>query len=366
MTILALTQLPPPRNGATTMNQATVEILSQHNSLIELDLSLSTSITESNKLSIAKIAKLTAKYFKLISILLTNKEIKGCYFTITPTGPSFVKDSVYALILKAFGVPTIYHLHGNGIKRKYRPPYKWIYDAVFKNSSIIVLSEALAHDINFIKKTKIYILNNFTNIPGPAIKTAPVHRNIIKLGFLSNLRKGKGVHELIEIAANLAGDGVDFEIHIAGPWSSHEDKKAFFSNKKLLEGELSSRFKFIGEVSGEKKTSFFNCIDVFVFPSFIDTFPLVLLESLSFGKPIICSNIGGMIDIATPDVGYVFNHEDPNKYEKISQEIKKLCSAQYYLEKSTSAINSSLKLYTKDSYSKKLIGIISEFLNRSQ
>lgn len=347
------------------MNQATIEILSKNTSLLELDLSLSTDVTESNKLSFVKIGRLISKYLKLTSILIGKKNVIGCYFTITPTGPSFLKDSIYVLILKLFKVPIIFHLHGNGIRNKYHPPYKKVYDFVFRGSDVIVLSEALAGDVDFLNTKKIHVLNNFTSSPIKAAKEiSPKHT--IKLGFLSNLRRGKGVHDLINIAEHLATHEVDFEVHIAGPWSNNEDRESFFSDKRLLENSLYSKIKFFGEVAGEEKSKFFQGIDVFIFPSFIDTFPLVLLESLSFGKPIICSDIGGMSDIATPDVGYIFQHDDPNRLDKILLEIKQLHLNPYYSRKSAAAINASLTLYTKETYSKKVKVIISEFLSRSQ
>ena len=51
--------------------------------------------------------------------------------------------------------------------------------------------------------------------------------------------------------------------------------------------------------------------DVLVLPSFSESFGLVLIEALACGKPVIGSDVGGIKEIITPEVGLLINPNDP-------------------------------------------------------
>ena len=58
-----------------------------------------------------------------------------------------------------------------------------------------------------------------------------------------------------------------------------------------------------------------------VLPSFSESFGLVLIEALACGKPVIGSNVGGITEIITDDVGVLV---DPNKIPSIARAIDNL------------------------------------------
>ena len=63
------------------------------------------------------------------------------------------------------------------------------------------------------------------------------------------------------------------------------------------------------------------CADMLVLPSFSESFGLVLIEALACGKPVIGSDVGGIKEIITPEVGLLI---DPNSPETISDAIDKM------------------------------------------
>jgi glycosyltransferase involved in cell wall biosynthesis len=69
--------------------------------------------------------------------------------------------------------------------------------------------------------------------------------------------------------------------------------------------------KFMGYLRGEELWSAFASADIFVFPSAIETFGLVLIEAMAAGLPVVTSRVGGVDDMVRPGVnGYVFNVGD--------------------------------------------------------
>jgi glycosyltransferase involved in cell wall biosynthesis len=69
--------------------------------------------------------------------------------------------------------------------------------------------------------------------------------------------------------------------------------------------------KFMGYLRGEELWSAYASADIFVFPSALESFGLVLIEAMAAGLPVVTSRVGGVEDMVTPGVnGYVFNVGD--------------------------------------------------------
>ena len=72
-----------------------------------------------------------------------------------------------------------------------------------------------------------------------------------------------------------------------------------------------------GEIIGVERTesidelaNFYSVADVFVNPTFEDTFPTTNLEALACGTPIITYNTGGSIESVNEDTGFVVEKND--------------------------------------------------------
>jgi glycosyltransferase involved in cell wall biosynthesis len=79
----------------------------------------------------------------------------------------------------------------------------------------------------------------------------------------------------------------------------------------LAEHFRGSPATFMGYLRGQELWSAFASSDIFVFPSAMETFGLVLMEAMASGLPVITSRVGGVDDMVRPGVnGYVFNVGD--------------------------------------------------------
>ena len=70
--------------------------------------------------------------------------------------------------------------------------------------------------------------------------------------------------------------------------------------------------------------------DLLVLPSFSESFGLVLIEALSCGKPVIGSDVGGIKEIITEDVGLLI---DPNDPSDLANAIDKVLSDDELMER---------------------------------
>ena len=68
--------------------------------------------------------------------------------------------------------------------------------------------------------------------------------------------------------------------------------------------------------------TFFNSIDLLVVPSHREAFGLVAIESLAYGVPVICSNLGGTKEAIENEVtGLYFESGNPDSLYKILKRI---------------------------------------------
>lgn len=73
--------------------------------------------------------------------------------------------------------------------------------------------------------------------------------------------------------------------------------------KRLLYGIPENNYKFLGYVDYERINYLYAKVNLFVLPSFTESFPLVILEAMASGVLVIATNVGGIPEI-------IENHED--------------------------------------------------------
>jgi glycosyltransferase involved in cell wall biosynthesis len=109
--------------------------------------------------------------------------------------------------------------------------------------------------------------------------------------FLGWLVPAKGVYDLLQAVATLQRQGVDVELAAFGPYGATQVSKAA-RDLGILEHSV------IGEwVEGEAKRDLLARSRVLVLPSYSEGFPVVLLEALQSGTPIVATDVGGIPEI---------------------------------------------------------------------
>ena len=89
---------------------------------------------------------------------------------------------------------------------------------------------------------------------------------------------------------------------------------------------LADRISFTGLVAYEKLPDYYNSADVFVFPSYYESFGLAPLESLACGAPVVANNVGDQINIILQGkTGYVLPDNAP---QRLAEKIDLILSGQ--------------------------------------
>ncbi len=80
----------------------------------------------------------------------------------------------------------------------------------------------------------------------------------------------------------------------------------YYYTEKTLHTNFPDRVKFLG-VQREEYYNYLNSADAFLLLSREDSFPLVMLEAATLGKPIVGFNSGGIGEFVQPHTGRVVN-----------------------------------------------------------
>lgn len=143
-------------------------------------------------------------------------------------------------------------------------------------------------------KIEISRLGAFANetVHKPRIKS-----NIFRLGFISWFVEKKGIRYLLEAMKNLAAQNKSIELMIAGDGPLRSEIEEY-----IIATNLTESIHYIGKLNFDEKESFFSHIDALVLPAITlhhdqDGIPVVLMEAISYGLPIISTNISGIPEI---------------------------------------------------------------------
>ena len=95
-------------------------------------------------------------------------------------------------------------------------------------------------------------------------------------------------------------------------------------NQKINDLKLQNCVSYLGKKYDNDKHEIFQSSDIFVFPTHYhnECFPLVLLEAMMFGLPVISTNEGGILDIVkNGETGFIVDKQNP---EKLAEKLKHL------------------------------------------
>lgn len=121
----------------------------------------------------------------------------------------------------------------------------------------------------------------------------------VKLLFLSQLIKEKGAMLLPELISGAAFDNVTVEVIGGGP--VERELKA-----KIAKFGLEKKLLVHGKLPYTDALKYYSKSDIFLFPTKrIEGFPMVLVEAMLAGLPIVGFDLGGVSDAITDSTGFL-------------------------------------------------------------
>ncbi len=146
-------------------------------------------------------------------------------------------------------------------------------------------------------------------------QTPAVKREGLSLLFVGRLTAIKGVFVLLDALENVAETGARLTLIGDGP------------DRAALEAETRRRgldVAFLGYRSQAEVAAALRDADALVLPSFAEGVPVVLMEAMASGRPVIATQVGGVSELVTPKAGILVA---PGNSEALASAIRSLAES---------------------------------------
>ena len=132
--------------------------------------------------------------------------------------------------------------------------------------------------------------------------------------FTGQVISRKGIHFLLEACISLKEKNCcDYTLAIIGDGSQRKELEEF-----TQQHGLQKYVQWLGWMDYGALSAYFQIADIFVFPTLEDTWGMVVLEAMAFGKPILCSKWAGACEMVVEgENGYVFDPHNPSHLAKL-------------------------------------------------
>ena len=208
---------------------------------------------------------------------------------------SVLRKGVLIAVARLCGARPVVHLHAAQIVAFYRAlpaAGRVLVRAMFRAARLcIVLGEAsrafVAEELG-VAPERIAILRN--GVPETGLARVPGD-GTFRILFLGNLLARKGVDDLLRALAHPALAGEDWQATIAGGGAvaSYQARTAAF--------DLADRIRFTGWLDQDAAAARIARADALVLPSYDEGLPLVVLEALSLGVPVVTTPVGAIPEV---------------------------------------------------------------------
>jgi len=219
----------------------------------------------------------------------------------------------------------ILHFHSFSPEITYLGKYKRVYKFLFsKCDALIVLSASCKKNIIellHIDNMKIDVLYNPCPEITPSTDTLISSKYILFIGILT---KRKGYHDLINAFQKISFIYPEWKLVLAGNGEIEEAKKLAH---KL---SISDKVSCLDWITDSEKDNVFRNASIFCLPSYVEGFPMAIMDAIAYGLPVITTPVGGIPDVFSNMKNAVFI--EPGNIEEISDALLLLIKSEKLAE----------------------------------
>lgn len=199
--------------------------------------------------------------------------------------------TVAMLVNALSGLPYSFTIHGPDI---FFEPHHWRIDAKTEHAAFLacISDYCRAQTMCFAEPAhwnKLHIIHCGVE---PARYAEPVKHEAKELLFVGRLAGVKGVRVLLEALTQLRSAHPEARVTLIGDGPERQDLE-----QATAQLGLSDRVRFLGYQSQGEVAAALAQTDVFVLPSFAEGVPVVLMEAMAAGVPVVTTQIAGVPEL---------------------------------------------------------------------
>ena len=304
---------------------ATVRMM--HRSQLESDFRLVQVSTYRDGPTVLKARQATRGLASLTRLCVTGR-VDLAHIHIT-SGASLARKAVAVAIAVANRVPVVLHVHAhsgalfNGstsvLSRSQRHVFRWTLESADTVVALTPAWERRLAERGRIRRSRV--VANVPDIPLPAKPRSSTHKSLIL--FLGHLYRHKGVYELLEAFTRLKVERPDLKLVLAGEGPEAQDLS--LRAKQL---GVKGAVQLPGWVDTAEKEALLAEAACLVLPSFSEGLPLVLLEAMHAGVPVVATTVGGIPETVEDSREALLVH--PNDVSALSDALARLVDDQAF------------------------------------
>lgn len=226
---------------------------------------------------------------------------------------------VPALKIARSNAPLLLTKHVGSFISKKDIMHNWLYKRLDYAIAISNVIRQNLRDTTHLAEDKILLhyngvdCNNFdpARYNGKKVRTEfKIGGDEILIGMVGRFSVGKGHEEFIAAAKKLNESNPNLKFIITGEASRGED--SYEAQIKHLVNDLGLQNIIFTGYRGDIP-EIIAAMDIFVIPSHSEAFGIALVEAMAMGKPSVCSDSDGILDIAVDnETGYLFEKKSSN------------------------------------------------------
>jgi glycosyltransferase involved in cell wall biosynthesis len=310
--VIFLGKLPPPWIGPALAARVLLKSkLNEDFRLVHLDMSDHRDTHTLGRWDLVNLW-LALKQYALLKWLILKHRPVLVYIPAGQTNVGYLRDAGFILISKLLGRKVICHLRGGNFLNWYQGTTSLMQSIVrFVHRKVdgqIVLADSLRPLFSWIlPEEKIFTVPNGMDIPDKGRRPS---EGPLRVLYLSNYIRSKGVMEVLEAAKMLNDKGLKVQFRLAGGWN---EKDTELEIKNFLQENPALDIRLSGPVSGEEKETLLRESDVFVLPTYYpnEGLPWALIEAMAHRLPLVSTRHAAVPSCLEEGVnGFFVNKKD--------------------------------------------------------
>lgn len=296
-TLLIVGPLPPPVHGAGRVTQEVVDQVRPR--LRDGSTRLETVSTSGRPASAGvpyHLSRILAHGHALRRLVLARCGGPTVLYVGGAGGAGLWYQLALVVASRGFGVPVVFHHHSSGYVATSHAVVRGIVRWMGKNGIHVCLSPSMNRDFTarYRPAGSVLTVSNARFVPGDPPRRRPEGAPV-GLIHVSNLSVEKGTVRVVEAFRRLRAGGSDVSLVLVGEATDDAVREAVMTARR----DHPEAFRHHGELAQEDVFRALDAADLFVFPTAYryEAQPLVVLESLARGVPVLASARGSLGDL---------------------------------------------------------------------